>query len=62
MRPDMKDTINELPAEKFQLTRPKKKFDDKKEITVEGSLDVKMIDDIVTFHYEPLPQNLSDPA
>ena len=29
MRPDMKDTINELPAEKFQQIRPKKKFDDK---------------------------------
>ena len=29
MRPDMKDTINELPAERFQQIRPKKKFDDK---------------------------------
>lgn len=29
MRPDMKDTINELPPEKFQQIRPKKKFDNK---------------------------------
>lgn len=29
MRPDMKDTLNELPAEKFQQIRPKKEFDDK---------------------------------
>ena len=29
MRPDMKDTINELPAERFQQIRPKKKFYDK---------------------------------
>ena len=29
MKPDMKDTINELPAERFQQIRPKKNFNDK---------------------------------